>query len=87
LAFAIHVLRLLQMARTRVAVFSSHRLFVDSGRELGGVAGSRWAMVGIPPDASARSIVLALSEIAQCAEDARGLQAAWAAAEGMERAH
>lgn len=87
LAFAMHALRLLRMPRTRVAVFPSHRISVESGRELGAVADARWAMVGIPSDASPRSIVLALSEIARSSEDSSGLQAAWAAAEHMERAH
>lgn len=87
LAFAIRALRLLRIPNTRVAVFPSHRLTVDSGRELGAVPGSRWAMVGIPSDASARSIVTALSEIILTEDDSAGLQAAWAAAELMGRAH
>ena len=87
LAFALNALRLLRIPQTRVAVFPSHRLSVASGRELGAAPGSRWAMVGIPSDASARSIVSALSEIIRTEEESKGLLAAWAAAELMERAH
>lgn len=87
LAFALKAVRLLRIPKTRVAVFPSHRLSVDSGRELGAMVGSRWVMVGIPSDASARSIVSALSEIILTEEDSKGLQAAWAAAELLERAH
>jgi hypothetical protein len=86
-AFAIEALRLLRIPCTRVAVFTSRRLFVESGRELGSKPGARWAMVGIPADASARSIVLALSEITRSEDDLHGLPVAWAAAELMERAH
>jgi hypothetical protein len=86
-AFAMKVLNLLRIPRTRVAVFSSRRLVVESGRELGSIPDSRWAMVGIPADASARSIVLALSDITRSDDDARGFHVAWAAAELMERAH
>ncbi|GEM_PF-2077740 len=86
LAFAMKALRLLRIPRTRVAVFSSRRLVVEAGRDLGPLPDSRWAMVGIPADASARSIVLALSELTRV-DDSRRLHAAWAAAELMERAH
>ena len=63
IAFAIQALGLLHFSQTRVAVFPSGRLTVESGQELGAPE-ARWAMVGIPPDASAHSIVLALSAVA-----------------------
>ncbi|HEY5955808.1 MAG TPA: hypothetical protein VIV60_04610 [Polyangiaceae bacterium] len=87
LAFAIKALGLMGIKQTRVAVFPSRRLEVEAGRELGGAPEARWAMVGIPLDASARSIVLALAELARSMDESRGLQAALAAAEHLERAH
>lgn len=87
LAFALKAVRLLRIPKTRVAVFPSHHFTVSSGRELGALLGSSWVMVGIPSDASARSIVSALSVITLTEDDSAGLQAAWAAAELMERAH
>jgi hypothetical protein len=86
-AFAIEALRLLRLPHTRVAVFSSRRLIIESGRELGSSPDARWAMVGIPADASARSIVLALSEITRSEHELQGLPLTWAAAELIERAH
>jgi hypothetical protein len=86
ITFAIRALGLLRFPRTRVAVFRSRRLTVESGRYLDGFPESRWAMVGIPSDASAQSIVLALSEIAQSNTESHGLPAALAAAELVERA-
>jgi hypothetical protein len=84
-AFAMKVLDLLRIPQIRVAVFSSRRLVVESGRELGSTPDSRWAMVGIPADASARSIVLAVSDIMRSAGEAHRLHVAWAAAERVER--
>ncbi len=86
-AFAIRALNLLQIPRMRVAVFASRRLHVEWGRQLGSSPDARWAMVGIPSDASARSIVLALSEITRSEGDLRDLSVVWAAAELMGRAH
>jgi hypothetical protein len=85
LAFALKALDLLRFPQTRVAVFRSRRLTVESGRQLGGFPESRWAMVGIPSDASAQSIVLALTEIAQSSTESRGLPAALAAADLVQR--
>jgi hypothetical protein len=87
MAFAMKALRLLRIPHTRVAVFPSRRLFIESGREFGSFPDSRWAMVGIPADASARSIVLALSEITPSNDGSHRLHVVWAAAERMERAH
>jgi hypothetical protein len=84
-AFAVKVLGLLRIPHIRVALFASRRFVVESGRELGSNPDSRWAMVGIPADASARSIVLALSEIMRPAGEAHRLHVAWAAAEMVER--
>ena len=86
-AFAIRVLHLLRIPHTRVAVFSSRRLVIETGQQWGSVPNSYWAMVGIPADASAHSIVLALSDIIRCDDDSHGLHVAWAAAELMQRAH
>ena len=85
LAFALRALRLLKLPRTRVAVFPSRRLTAHSGRELGPVPEARWAMVGIPADATARSIVLALTEIAVSATATHALTAALAAADLTEQ--
>ncbi|HMA94585.1 MAG TPA: hypothetical protein VKP30_17965 [Polyangiaceae bacterium] len=87
LAFALKAVRLLRIPNIHLAVFPSHRLTLNSGRELDAVPGTRWVMVGVPSDASARSIVTALTELMRAEDDSEGLQAAWAAAELMERAH
>ena len=87
LAFALRAVRLLQLPRTRVAVFPSNRLTVHAGREWGPVSELRWAMVGIPADATARSIVLALTEIATTETATHALTAALAAADHAERAN
>ena len=63
LAFALRAVGLLGPERTRVAVFTSSRLVVEEGRDLARGPGARWAMVGIPRDASAQSIVLALTRL------------------------
>jgi hypothetical protein len=63
LAFALRAVELLRPASTTVIVFRSQRLHVQQGRDLRRGNGARWAMVGIPSDASAESIALALADI------------------------
>ena len=62
-AFALRALTLLIPTRTRIAVFRSNTLQVTQGIDLGRGPDARWVMLGIPPDASAESIVLALTKI------------------------
>ncbi len=64
LAFALLALRVLRPPMT-VAVFERRRsLSVERGRDLARGPDARWAMVGIPPDASREHIVVALAELA-----------------------
>ena len=62
-AFALQMLGVLSPPSVRVAVFRSKRLEVTQGRDIGRGPGARWAMVGVPKDASAESIALALTNI------------------------
>jgi hypothetical protein len=62
-AFALRALQLLIPPRTRIAVFRSNTLQVTQGIDLGRGPDARWVMLGIPADASAESIVLALTKI------------------------
>src|SRR5690606_28220707 len=62
-AFALGALRLLPLAKTRVAVFRSGRLELKQGLDMGRGPDARWVMLGIPGDASAESIALALTEL------------------------
>lgn len=62
-AFALRALGLLKPTRTRVAVFASHRLEVQQGVDLARGPDARWVMLGVPEDASAESIVLALTKL------------------------
>jgi hypothetical protein len=62
-AFALRALRLLIPRETRIAVFRSNHLHVVQGRDLARGPNARWVMLGIPSDASAESIVLALTQI------------------------
>jgi hypothetical protein len=63
LAFALAAARLLDPSQTRIAVFRSNLLQVRQGRDLARGPHARWVMLGIPPDSSAESIVLALTQI------------------------
>lgn len=81
LAFALRAVGLLSPAQTRVAVFSSSRLVVEQGRDLERGPRARWAMVGIPRDASAQSIVLALTRLERVAATPYSLEATLRAAE------
>ena len=62
-AFALLALRVLMPPNIRIAVFRSNRLQVSQGLDLVRGPGARWVMLGIPSDASAESIVLALTQI------------------------
>ena len=87
LTFALHALDLLSPARTRIAVFVSSRLEVTQGLDLARGPGARWAMVGIPRDASAESIVLALTKIDGLDEKPYSLSITLEAAQATERAN
>ena len=63
IAFALRAVELLRPAATTVMVYRSTRLHVQQGRDLRRGNHARWAMVGVPEDASAESIALALAEI------------------------
>lgn len=79
-AFALRALRLLIPPNTRIAVFRSSRLQVTQGIDLGRGPGARWVMLGLPWDASAESIVLALTEIAGVGQHPYTLEATMNAA-------
>jgi hypothetical protein len=64
LAFALHALNLLSARHVDVVVYRSRELQVQQGRDLRGGPQDRWALVGIPEDASPESIALVLTEIA-----------------------
>lgn len=68
IAFAMRALRRLKPKGMTVAVYSAvTALRIRSGRDLGGGAGARWAIVGIPPHASREQIAFALAELAGAA--------------------
>jgi hypothetical protein len=81
LAFALEAVGMLRLHEMRVAVFPSNRLVVEEGRDLARGPLARWAMVGIPKDASAESIVLALGGLARASGAPYALQATLRAAE------
>ena len=63
LAFALRAVELLRPGSTTVIVYRSTRLHIEQGRDLRRGNHARWAIVGVPMDASAESIALALTEI------------------------
>ena len=63
LGFALRALEVLQPPSTDVVVYRSRRLHVQQGRDLRRGSAARWALVGIPEDATALAITLALAEI------------------------
>ncbi len=63
LAFALRAVELLGPGATTVVVYRSTRLHVQQGRDLRRGATARWAIVGVPADATAESIALVLTEI------------------------
>lgn len=84
-AFALRALRLLIPTDTRIAVFRSSRLQVIQGLDLARGPNARWVMLGIPWDASAESIVLALTELAGVGQQPYTLEASLSAAESAVR--
>lgn len=86
-AFALRALRLLIPADTRIAVFRSNRLQVVQGRDLARGPSARWVMLGVPWDASAESIVLALTELNGVGRHPYALEATFSAAESAVRGH
>lgn len=73
--FALRTMRLLIPADTRIAVFRSNRLQVTQGLDLARGPGARWVMLGVPWDASAESIVLALAQLAGVGQQPYSLEA------------
>ncbi|MBN2192807.1 MAG: hypothetical protein JW751_08305 [Polyangiaceae bacterium] len=86
LAFALHAIDLLRPRGTDVVVYRSGRLHVTQGRDLRRGAEARWALVGIPRDASAESIALALLDLAGSSRRPLALEVALAEAASVERA-
>jgi hypothetical protein len=85
--FTLCALELLPLPATRVAVFPSHRLEVSQGLDLARGREARWVMLGIPRDASARSIALALTQIVAECEGSHALAAMLGFAERVGRAN
>lgn len=79
-AFALRALRLLIPSDTRIAVFRSNRLQLTQGLDLARGPAARWVMLGIPWDASAESIVLALAQLAGVGQHPYSLEASLSAA-------
>jgi hypothetical protein len=64
-AFAQRALDVVRPARMTIAVCEGvYRIRVAAGRAWGKGEGERWAIVSVPPTASRRAIVLALTELA-----------------------
>lgn len=65
LEFTARLLARVCPTRMRVAVYERYEeLRVEVGRDFGRGEGARWAMLGVPPDASRRHIALAVAELA-----------------------
>jgi len=64
IAFTLRTIELLRPPGTDVVVYRSTRLHVAHGRDLRRGGAARWALVGVPRDASAESIALALLDLA-----------------------
>ena len=86
LAFAIRAIQLLRPEATDVAVYRSTHLHVIQGRDLTRGGAARWAIVGIPSDASARSVALALLELTDLSRRPLALELALAEAATVEHA-
>ncbi len=85
-AFALRTIDLLRPPGTDVVVYRSTRLHVAHGRDLRRGDAARWALVGIPRDASAESIALALLELAGTPARPLVVELTLAAAARAERA-
>lgn len=81
LQFALEALKLLGSGSSRIVVFTSSKLEIRQGLDLVRGPHARWVMVGIPRDASAESIVLALARIEGAKRTPYALQATLSAAE------
>jgi hypothetical protein len=86
LAFAIRAIQLLRPQSTDVAVYRSTHLHVVQGRDLSRGGRGRWAIVGIPSDASAQSVALALLELTDLSQRPLALELALAEAAAVEHA-
>lgn len=65
LSFALRALALLKPPQTRVAVYTCRsEIRIEQGRDLESGPEARWALVGIPPDASREHIAVALAGLA-----------------------
>jgi hypothetical protein len=87
LAFALRAIDVLRPPGTDIVVYPSSRLEVQQGRDLRRGNAARWALVGIPRDASAASIALALLEIEGTPQRPITLELVLAAADAAERAN
>jgi hypothetical protein len=63
IAFALRAVELLRPRATTVIVYRSSRLHLQQGRDLRRGNDAKWVIVGVPADASAESIALAITEI------------------------
>jgi hypothetical protein len=63
-AFAKRALAIVRPPKTTVAICQgTRRVRVDSGRQWGGEAGQRWAILSVPANASRRAIASAILEL------------------------
>jgi hypothetical protein len=78
IAFAERAIALACPPRTRVAICQgSRRVQVTSGRQWGAKAGSRWAIMSVPPDASRRAIASAVLGLHQDEQVPYRASSAW----------
>ncbi|MBN1609352.1 MAG: hypothetical protein JW940_22165 [Polyangiaceae bacterium] len=86
LAFALRAVQLLRPHATDVAVYRSTHLHVVQGRDLSRGGEARWAIVGIPNNASAEAVALALLELTDLSQRPLALELALAEAVAVEQA-
>jgi hypothetical protein len=86
LAFALRAIQLLRPRAIDVAVYRSTHLHVMQGRDLSRGGETRWAIVGIPNNASAESVALALLELTDLSRRPLALELALAEAATVENA-
>ena len=86
LAFAIRAIQLLRPQATDIAVYRSTHLQVLQGRDLSRGGEARWAIVGIPSNASAQAVALALLELTDLSQRPLALELTLAEAATVEHA-
>lgn len=78
IAFAERAVALVRPPQTRVAICEGSRhVHVTSGRQWGEKAGSRWAIVSVPRNASRRAIASAVLALHHDEHVPQGTSAAW----------